>query len=384
MASQRTELDFNGMYADREIIGLGIGDSEGNTYNMGSQVEPFFRNSVGQSGEEYSEFGSSNITKMYLNGLKHPILTRKEEIELGKKIKIYRNAIFSIGREIDDSSESKGLYLENFTKYVRNLMKTLKERRDNYAYFELIYAGDKLEEAEQEMVSKNLRLVVSIAKKYLHRGLSLLDLIGEGNIGLMKAVQKFDYSRGCKFSTYGSWWIRQAITRALSNKSKTIRQPVHIVNDIRKVKKSIKIAKIKGKEPTTKLISKLSKIPEKRVKIIFNELNSREPLSLNHPISEDTDDEFINIVPEDGELSDKIIENLSLQKAVDNVLNNLTQREGLIIRKRHAIGYQKPSTLEEIGKELSITRERVRQIEDRAYKKIRNNPKSRNQLSEFL
>ncbi len=306
-------------------------------------------------------FGTDDPVRMYLKEIgKVNLLTSEEEIALAQKM---------------DAGNTAKEQLEELEKIGDEVPEEVKKELNK-----LIREGER---AKQKLAEANLRLVVSIAKRYVGRGMQFLDLIQEGNLGLIKAVEKFDYTKGYKFSTYATWWIRQAITRAIADQARTIRIPVHMVETINKViRVSRQLLQELGHDPTPEEIAEEMNMPVERVREILK--IAQEPVSLETPIGEEEDSHLGDFIPdEDASEPAEAASFTLLKEQLVEVLSTLTPREEKVLKLRFGIEDGRTRTLEEVGKEFNVTRERIRQIEAKALRKLRHPSRSK-KLKDFL
>jgi RNA polymerase primary sigma factor len=289
---------------------------------------------------------------------------------------------FATEEELDVSITTEGMSSDPVKIYLKEIGRfPLLSAEEEIDLATRMAQGDSY--ARRRLSEANLRLVVSIAKKYVGRGMQFLDLIQEGNLGLIKAVEKFDYTKGYKFSTYATWWIRQAITRAIADQARTIRIPVHMVETITKVKKiSSQLLHKNGHEPTADEIAKEINLPVERVREIIR--ISQDPVSLETPIGEEEDSHLGDFIPDEDAPAPAEAASLTLLKEqLSDVLSTLTDREEKVLRLRFGLTDGRQRTLEEVGREFNVTRERIRQIEAKALRKLRHPSRSK-KLKDFL
>ena len=274
-----------------------------------------------------------------------------------------------------DKSEKRkeeSIFDDSVKLYLQQLSKLdLATHDQEKAFAKRIFEGDQ--EARDALVTANLRLVVSIAKKYTNRGLLFLDLIQEGNLGLLRSIEKFDYTMGYKFSTYSTWWIRQSITRAIAEQSRVIRIPVHIMEIVNKIKKHKRLfTQEHGREPTNEELSELIDLPVSRIEEVYKQ--TREPVSMEATVGAKDDSTLENYIPDDVTQSpeEAVVDSL-LREQIDRVLETLSEREQMVIKLRFGLDDGVPRSLEEIGRIVGVTRERIRQLEDKALKKLKAN-----------
>ena len=367
------EMDLDGdqmdsIYDSLETLGIEVGTEDFLTDLPNEDGEPAMEEIAEIEEEELVDpnslvdsFNIDDPVRMYLKEIgKVPLLTADQEVELATAM--------SAGREAQARMDEAA---ENGEAIPDEELAQLKKQ---------IKAGER---AKQQLAEANLRLVVSIAKRYVGRGMLFLDLIQEGNLGLIKAVEKFDYTKGYKFSTYATWWIRQAITRAIADQARTIRIPVHMVETINKlIRVSRQLLQEYGREPTPEEIAKVMNISESKVREIIK--IAQEPVSLETPIGEEEDSHLGDFIPDDDAPAPAEAASFTLMKEqLLDVLDTLTPREEKVLRLRFGLDDGHQRTLEEVGKEFKVTRERIRQIEAKALRKLRHPSRSK-KLRDYL
>ena len=300
------------------------------------------------------------------------IIEEEEEVLTEKNVEKFEKSLSAEGVSIDDPVK---VYLKEIGSFP------LLSLEEEIELAEKILQGDSY--AKKKLAEANLRLVVSIAKRYVGRGMLFLDLIQEGNLGLIKAVEKFDHTKGFKFSTYATWWIRQAITRAIADQARTIRIPVHMVETINKVKKvQSQLLHKNGQEPSVEDLAEELDMPQEKVREILKV--AQEPISLESPIGEEEDSHLGDFIPDsDAPIPEEAATHALLKEQLGEVLATLTPREAKVLSLRFGIEDGRPRTLEEVGKEFNVTRERIRQIEAKALRKLRH-PSRNKKLKDFL
>ena len=370
------------LYETMESHGIEIADEpDGEAFTLTEDSVDEFESSLSAEGVAIDD-----PVKVYLKEIgRVPLLSSDEEIQLaldilaGSQAEERKKEAFPAIWKIE-----KNIRLSETQRRIQVTEEKLNLNEDQLAELsELDAVLRKGEKAKQRLSEANLRLVVSIAKRYVGRGMQFLDLIQEGNLGLIKAVEKFDHTKGFKFSTYATWWIRQAITRAIADQARTIRIPVHMVETINKVKKvSSQLLHQNGHDPTADEISQALDMPVEKVREIMRV--AQEPVSLETPIGEEEDSHLGDFIPdEDAPVPAEAASHTLLKEQLSSVLSTLTPREEKVLRLRFGLEDGRPRTLEEVGHEFEVTRERIRQIEAKALRKLRHPSRSK-KLKDFL
>ena len=370
------------LYETMESHGIEIADEpDGEAFTLTEDSVDEFESSLSAEGVAIDD-----PVKVYLKEIgRVPLLSSDEEIQLaldilaGSQAEERKKEAFPAIWKIE-----KNIRLSETQRRIQVTEEKLNLDKDQLAELsELDAVLRKGEKAKQRLSEANLRLVVSIAKRYVGRGMQFLDLIQEGNLGLIKAVEKFDHTKGFKFSTYATWWIRQAITRAIADQARTIRIPVHMVETINKVKKvSSQLLHQNGHDPTADEISQALDMPVEKVREIMRV--AQEPVSLETPIGKEEDSHLGDFIPdEDAPVPAEAASHTLLKEQLSSVLSTLTPREEKVLRLRFGLEDGRPRTLEEVGHEFEVTRERIRQIEAKALRKLRHPSRSK-KLKDFL